>query len=102
MDTAGTEVETLLVSSRLLLFEELTAQITALEVRLAKLAAADEQVLLLMTHPGVGLINALALVHTLGEVRRFRRKEEVVAFVGLDPLEKSSGQRKPLQKSYVQ
>ncbi|HEX6187606.1 MAG TPA: transposase, partial [Pyrinomonadaceae bacterium] len=27
-------------------------------------------------------------------VRRFRRKEEVVAFVGLDPLEKSSGQKK--------
>lgn len=66
----------------------------ALEVRLAKLASADERVRLLMTHPGVGLINALALVHTLGEVRRFRRKEEVVAFVGLDPLEKSSGQKK--------
>jgi transposase len=69
LDTAGTEVETLLVSSRLLLWAELTAQMKALEVRLEKLAAADERVLLLMTHPGVGLINALALVHTLGEVR---------------------------------
>ncbi|MBK7804024.1 MAG: transposase [Chloracidobacterium sp.] len=38
-----------------------------------------------MTHPGIGLINAMALVHTLGDVRRFRRKEEVVAFVGLRP-----------------
>lgn len=34
----------------------------------------------------------MALIHTLGDVRRFRRKEEVVAFVGLDPLEKSSGE----------
>jgi transposase len=74
-----------------LLFDEITVQMTALEMRLDKLAAADERVRLLMTHPGVGVINALALVHTLGEVRRFRRKEEVVAFIGLDPLEKSSG-----------
>jgi hypothetical protein len=66
----------------------------ALEVRLAKLATTDERVQLLMTHPGVGVINALALGHTLGNVRRFRRKEEVVAFIGLDPLEKSSGQKK--------
>jgi hypothetical protein len=34
LDTAGTEVETLLVSSRLLLWAELTAQMKALEVRL--------------------------------------------------------------------
>lgn len=45
-------------------------------------------------YPGVGPVTALALVHTLGDVRRFRRKEEGVAFVGLDPLEKSSGQKK--------
>jgi hypothetical protein len=38
----------------------------ALEMRLAKLATVDERVRLLMTHSGVGLINALALVHTLG------------------------------------
>lgn len=94
LDTPGTDVETLLVSSRLLLFDEITAQMKALEVRLEKLAEEDERVRLLMTHPGIGVINALALVHTLGNVRRFRRKEEVVAFVGLDPLEKSSGQKK--------
>jgi len=63
----------------------------ALESRLEQLSEADERARLLMTHPGIGVINALALVHTLGEVRRFRREEEVIAFVGLDPLEKSSG-----------
>jgi len=89
-----TEIETLLVRSRLVLFDELTAQMKALESRLEQLAAEDERARLLTTHPGIGVINALALVHTLGEVRRFRRKEEVVAFVGLDPLEKSSGQTK--------
>jgi len=94
VDAPVTEIETLLLRSRLVLFDELTAQMKALESRLEQLAAADERARLLMTHPGIGVINALALVHTLGEVRRFRRKEEVVAFVGLDPLEKSSGQTK--------
>jgi transposase len=94
VDAPVTEIETLLVRSRLVLFDELTAQMKALESRLEQLAAADQRARLLLTHPGIGVINALALVHTLGEVRRFRRKEEVVAFVGLDPLEKSSGQTK--------
>ena len=94
VDAPVTEIETLLVTSRLVLFDEITAQMKALESRLEQLAAEDERARLLMTHPGIGVINALALVHTLGEVRRFRRKEEVVAFVGLDPLEKSSGQTK--------
>lgn len=90
----ATDVETLLVSSRLLLFDEITAQMKALETRLVEMVENDECVKLLITHPGIGVINALALVHTLGDVRRFRRKEEVVAFVGLDPLEKSSGEKK--------
>ncbi len=87
-----TEVERLLVASRFLLCDELTVQIKAIEARLGEEAEMDENAKLLMTHPGIGIINAMALVHTLGDVRRFRRKEEVVAFLGLDPLEKSSGE----------
>ncbi len=88
------DVETLLLNSRLELFDHLTKEIKALEARLEEMAEQEDRAKLLMTHPGIGVINALALAHTLGDVRRFRRKEEVVAFVGLDPLEKSSGQKK--------
>lgn len=88
------EAEKFLLSSRLMLYDELTRQMKALEDKIQERATGQERVALLMTHPGVGPINALALVHTLGDVRRFRRKEEVVAFVGLDPLEKSSGEKK--------
>ena len=94
LDEPATDVETLLVTSRLLLYDEITVQMKALEARLVQLAEEDVRARLLMTHPGIGVNNALALVHTLGDVRRFRRKEEVVAFVGLDPLEKSSGEKK--------
>lgn len=94
LDEASTEIEEYLVSSRLSLYNELTIQIKALETRLEQGVDKDERIKLLLTHPGIGTITASALVHTLGDVRRFRRKEEVVAFVGLDPLEKSSGQKK--------
>lgn len=94
VDASVTDVDSLLVNSRLELFGHLTDAIKAVEARLQPMAESDERARLLMTHPGVGVMNALALVHTLGDVRRFRRKEEVVAFVGLDPLEKSSGEKK--------
>jgi len=87
-----TETESLLLSSRLLLFDEITKQIEVTEAKLEEKADKQKTIELLRTHPGIGPITSLALVHTLGDVRRFRRKEEVVSFVGLDPLEKSSGE----------
>jgi transposase len=93
-EAAANQTETLLVGSRFLLFEQLSCEIARLEAELEEEADKEEAVQLLMTHPGVGRLTAMALVHTLVDVRRFRRKQEVVAFVGLDPLEKSSGERK--------
>jgi transposase len=92
--STSTETEAFIVTSRLSLYNELSREIAAIDTRLADEVERDEKAKLVMTHPGVGVITALALVHTLGDVRRFRRKEEVVAFVGLDPLEKSSGEKR--------
>ncbi|CAN5415646.1 IS110 family transposase [soil metagenome] len=92
IEAPGTETERLLLSSRLSVYDELTVQIKVLDAKVQEEVDKGERTQRLMTHPGIGPINALALVHTLGDVRRFRRKEEVVAFVGLDPLEKSSGE----------
>ncbi|MFA9263009.1 MAG: IS110 family transposase [Undibacterium sp.] len=89
-----TETESLLLGSRLLLFDELTRQIEVTEAKLEERAFNQRAIELLRTHPGIGPITSMALVHTLGDVRRFRRKEEVVSFVGLDPLEKSSGEKR--------
>lgn len=47
----------------------------------------------LQTHPGIGLITSLALVHTLEPVSRFSTARKVV-YVGLDPVEHSSAERK--------
>src|SRR6267378_3994769 len=47
----------------------------------------------LMIHPGVGPVTALAFVLTLGPVARFRRSKQVVSYLGLNPKERSSGDK---------
>lgn len=93
-DSTSTDMEAFIVASRLSLYKELSRELASIEEILVREVEKDTRAKLLMTHPGVGPVTAMALVNTLGDVRRFRRKEEVVAFVGLDPLEKSSGQTK--------
>jgi transposase len=91
---AENEPEQLLLKSRFEIMGELNRQIKALELELEKVLQLDEKAKLLQTHSGVGKLTALCLVHTLGDVKRFNNKEEVTSFVGLAPVEKSSGERK--------
>ena len=65
-------------------------RIAAVEAELAQVATADEAVTLLRTHPGIGLLTALALRHTLMPVARFSTTRKVTAYVGLDCMEHSS------------
>jgi transposase len=53
----------------------------------------DRSVKRLRTHPGIGLLTALCLVHTLQPVNRFRNQRKVVAYAGLDPLVRASAER---------
>ena len=50
----------------------------------------------LMTHPGVGPLTALAFVLILGEAQRFHCGKQVASYLGLVPLEDSSGNRRRL------
>ncbi|MBK8811969.1 MAG: IS110 family transposase [Acidobacteria bacterium] len=67
--------------------------IREIERRLEEEGGTDPRVALLRTQAGVGILTALCLIHTLGEVARFSSSRQVVAFAGLCPLEKSSGAR---------
>ena len=57
-------------------------------------AAEDPRIERLRTHPGIGLLTGLALVHTLEPVTRFSNQRKVAAYVGFDPKERSSGEKK--------
>jgi transposase len=50
----------------------------------------------LMTHPGVGALTALAFVLIIGKAERFGCGKQVASYLGLVPLEKSSGNRRRL------
>jgi transposase len=54
--------------------------------------------ILLMTHPGVGPVTALALVLTLGPAERLGSSKEVGSYFGLIPREDSSGGKQRLGK----
>lgn len=73
------------------LLAALREQIAAIQQELEGRAENDVRVARLRTHPGVGLLTALAVVHTLEPVTRFDRARRVAAYCGLEPRERSSG-----------
>jgi transposase len=75
------------------LIERLEKEVKRVEQWLGEQATKDRRTLLLQTHPGIGLLTSLALVHTLEPVERFANSRKVTAFVGLDPVEDSSAER---------
>ena len=68
-------------------YSVLKTRIAALE--LERRRAGDGQIALLKTHPGVGLLTALAVFHTLQPIDRFNRARRVAAYC--DPVERLSG-----------
>jgi transposase len=50
----------------------------------------------LMTHPGVGPLTALAFVLIIGTAERFQCGKQIASYLGLVPLEESSGNRRRL------
>lgn len=73
---------------------EIEKQIAGLEQKLKGEAQADEQVRRLRTHPGIGYLTGLCIVHVLGDVKRFATTRKVAAYAGLDPMEYSSGEKR--------
>lgn len=76
------------------LVEELDRRIAPLEDWLEKAAERDPRVVRLRTHPGIGALTALGLVHVLEPVSRFPNSRKVVGYIGLDGVEDSSGERR--------
>lgn len=74
--------------------EPLNQRIAEAEDWLEQQAAGDQRMERLLTHPGIGLLSGLGLVHTLEPVTRFSNQRKVAAYVGFDPKERSSGEKK--------
>jgi transposase len=76
------------------LLQELKTRVDKVEDWLTAKAESDVRVKRLRTHYGIGLLTGLCLVHTLECPERFANSRKVTAYVGFDPVEDSSGERR--------
>ena len=73
------------------LYGKLQAQIKELDQRVSDQACQRSEAKLLLSHPGVGPVTALATEVFLGDPARFADGKAVVSYVGMIPSEYSSG-----------
>ena len=78
------------------LLDEITPKIEQVNVAIDQEALKRPEVELLMTHPGVGSITALAFVLIIGTPERFRCGKQIGSYLGLIPCEDSSAGRQRL------
>lgn len=73
-------------------------RIGLLEKRIFAASRKDERVKLLLTIPGIGPVTASAIIATVGTPDQFRTGREFAAWVGLTPMNRSSGGKERLGK----
>ena len=78
------------------LLDRLNPTIAELTQAIEQEAKKFPQAVRLMTHPGVGALTALAFVLIIGEAERFQCGKQVGCYLGLVPLEDSSGDKRRL------
>ncbi len=72
-------------------WEALDLRITALNREFLERARADEAVRRLVTIPGIGVLNATALIAAVGDVAAFQRGRDLAAWLGLVPRQHTTG-----------
>ena len=82
----------------LAMYQKMESEIEKLTQQVAEQADHRCKARLLMTHPGVGPVTALATDVFLGDAKRFVDGKALASYVGLIPGERSSGRRQRLGK----
>src|SRR5690349_2994828 len=78
------------------LLDQLDPAIAELDRAVLEEAQRREDAVLLMTHPGIGPVTALAFVLAIGPITRFPCSKKIASYLGLNPSEASSGGRRRL------
>jgi len=73
-------------------------RVVQLDKDIASAGKTDHRIKLLQTIPGIGPINASAIVATIGSGHQFKSGRDLAAWIGLTPLNKSSGGKERLGK----
>lgn len=91
LDLPVEETETIHAGLRHIAF--LDAEIEEVERLIAKQALLSADARRLMTVPGVNLICAASFLAAVGDIRRFKTSRQLVAYLGLDPKVRQSGEQ---------
>ncbi len=78
------------------LLDTLDGYCGSLDQAVEQAAQQNADACLLMSHPGIGPVISLALVLTLGDRSRFENSRKLVSYLGLNPAENSSNERRRL------
>jgi len=70
---------------------ELTGEITLLEQVIGDLLAGHEGYAAIRQLPGIGPVLGAVIVAEIGDIRRFRRPEQLCSWAGLTPRHRESG-----------
>ncbi|MEJ2586554.1 MAG: IS110 family transposase [Deltaproteobacteria bacterium] len=81
------------LESYLSLYTHLTEQIQPLSKRIAALAKKDPMAQLVMTIPGIGVINAMFIISEIDDIRRFPSYRNLASYAGLVPSLDASGEK---------
>jgi transposase len=90
----GTE-ESETVAGCLRQIEFLDAEVTAIDRKLSEWAVGSQDARRLMSIPGVGAGVAVTLMAAIGDISRFSSARALVAYLGLDPKVRQSGDEPP-------
>jgi transposase len=83
----------LLVDDMRAQWHELDRRIAAFDAEFVTAARSDETARRLSTIPGIGVLNATALVAAVGDARTFARARDLAAWLGLVPRQATTGGR---------
>jgi transposase len=75
------------------ILEHVEKKIQQIEGWMLKNLQVDEDVKLLLTIPGVGLISAHVILYEIAEIERFANPKKLISYAGLVPEVKQSGDR---------
>jgi transposase len=77
-------------------WHDLDRRIAALNAEFVELVRLDEAARRLTTIPGIGVLNATALIAAVGDASAFRRGRDLSAWLGLVPKQRTTGGRPKL------
>jgi len=77
-------------------WNELDCRISAFDAEFTQQVRADEATRLLTTIPGIGALNATALMAAVGDAGTFQRARDLAAWLGLVPRQMSTGGKSKL------